>query len=671
MDTRSRNELSDIKFDTSQKNIEMEEHLTRLGKSLPGFIFEFCLDTAGVFTIPFVTEGIDSIFQMDPELIKNDASMLFNQIVAEDREPFLQSIRESAITLLPWVFEWRIYKNNKEILLKGHSTPIKRETGVHWYGYIEDITDNRANEVTISLIREQEKTMIQTMQEGIVIQDLSGKILSTNKSAEQILGLTYEQMIGLTSIDPRWQAIDEKGNPLSGENHPAMITIQTKVPIKNFIMGVRKTGTDLTWISINTQIIYHPITKEALQVFAVFHDITERKNIERALIESKQKAESAEKIKSAFLANMSHEIRTPLNAIIGYTDLLIDGDHSEETKNQLNIIKNSGNLLLNIINDILDLSKIEANQMKINEFPFSLNEVSARISEYASLLLSKKSKKLNFEVYLDNDLPKLILGDEYRILQVMLNLVNNAIKFTEDGSIRIEILLCGETNFKFIVKDTGKGILEENYDRIFQPFQQEDFSDVRQYGGTGLGLTISKKLIEKMGGRISFQSSVREEHGTCFEVILPFKKYESQIPSVPKSDSIRKDLKKDRVYKILLAEDDRINQILAEKILKNVGYTVTTASNGYEAVSSFKKEAFDLILMDVQMPRKTGFEATEEIRKYEKENHNGKRIPILFLSAAALSEDREQGFQVGGDYYLTKPLNKEELIDAINRYISA
>ncbi len=649
---------------TESQNVHSEEN-----PKLESFSFEFCLDENGIFSLPYATEGFFSIYRIDPSHLETNATAVFEKIFPEDLPSLLETLYDSAKTLKPWKYDWRIERDDQVIWLRGFSTPIKKKQSIHWYGYVEDITNTRSTEITMSLIKEQEKTLIQTMQEGIVIQDLDGKIVSANRSAEQILGLTYEQMIGLTSIDPRWQAIDENGKHLPGENHPAMVTIQTKIPIQNFVMGIRKPDGVLTWISVNTQIIYQPVTKVASQVFAVFRDITEIKNSEAALREAKQKAESADKIKSAFLANMSHEIRTPLNAILGYTDLLLEGDHSEDNKYQLNIIKNSGTLLLNIINDILDLSKIDADEMKISEFPFSLREITNRIQETASILLNKKNKNIIFKTEYDDNIPSLILGDEFRILQIILNLVNNAIKFTEKGNITLQFSILENRELTICVTDTGKGIKQENYERIFHPFQQEDFSDAREFGGTGLGLTISKKLIEKMGGTISFTSSVeKENHGTTFKISLPIKIF-SNKPE-PKDKNIHIISPNTRLAKnrILLAEDDKVNQLLAQKILTSAGYEITTANNGNEVIEYYAKYSYDLILMDVQMPEKTGFEATAEIRALEKSKKIQSRIPIIFLSAAAMSDDRQQGIDIGGDFYLTKPLNKNELLNALDRF---
>lgn len=640
-----------------------ESNLTQIS-----FRFQLSLNEIGAFSLDFVSEEFATLFPLFGSTIHERTNLFFNAIGANEHPTLLLSLRESAEELKPWHFEWKIENDKQQNWLRGTATPFEKEGIIHWYGFIQDITKTQSSEFTMSIIQEKDRLLYQTMQEGIVIHDMTGKILSANRSAEQILGLTFEQMVGLTSIDPRWQAVNENGEYLPGENHPAMVTIHTKIPIKDFIMGVRKANGDLTWISINTQVIYHPYTKEATQVFAVFHDISERKKTEEALIDSKIKAESADKIKSSFLANMSHEIRTPLNAILGYTDLMLDENHSEDTKRQLTIIKNSGNLLLNIINDILDLSKIDAGQMQINEFPFSIYEIAKRIEETAEILIHKKKKNLTIHISVDSHLPKMMLGDEFRILQVILNLVNNAIKFTEKGKITVSFNGLPNDLIEISVHDTGKGIKKENFKQIFLPFQQEDFSDAREFGGTGLGLTISKKLIEKMNGTISFSSSTKEEHGSLFKIMLPIKSFDSDSGFAKTSAKQTNTKQKNQKNKILIAEDDAINQILAKKILVTAGFNVTTASNGKEAVDLFQKEDFDLILMDVHMPDKSGFEAASEIRALEKEIAKPSRIPIVFLSAAAMIEDRERGFEAGGDSYLTKPIVISELLDVLNQF---
>ncbi|GBF48619.1 response regulator receiver domain protein [Leptospira ryugenii] len=596
-----------------------------------------------------------------------NASIFFDIISLDDRDRFFQSLESSIQDGNSWELEWRIQSNLKPRWLYACAKVLEKDDGFHWYAILKEISERKETESEYIIHAELETLLVRRMQEGVIVHDLDGKVTFINSSAERILGLSYKQIVGISEIQNSWHFVDESGKLIDPEFHPTMVTLRTLEPITDFTMGIQKPDGEITWISVNTEILYHPEKKIPIKVFAVFHDITTSKKYETLLISAKQKAEAADRIKTSFLANMSHEIRTPLNAIIGYTELLLDANLTEEVGAQLRIIRNSGNLLLNIINDILDLSKIDANQMKIDEYPVSFKEISERIKESASILISKKTKPIQWKQSIDENLPTMFLGDENRILQIILNLVNNAIKFTEEGEIEFRIEKDKE-EIVFSIRDTGKGIFPENYERIFQPFQQEDFGDARKYGGTGLGLTISKKLIESMGGKIRFVSSVLEDHGTVFYIHLPLKHV---IPEpYPELKVLHSELNNvsHESINILLADDDLVNQKLALRMLSQFNVKIT--SDGKEAFELYLQSNFDIIILDVQMPVMTGYEVASEIRKYELEKNKEKKTPIIFLSAAALKEDQERGLHAGGNAYLTKPIKKQSLIDTILKLVS-
>ena len=393
----------------------------------------------------------------------------------------------------------------------------------------------------------------------------------------------------------------------------------------------------------------------------------ERMKLMDALKKALVKAEEADRLKSAFLANMSHEIRTPMNAIIGFTSLMLDDELAEEHREFLQDVKESGDLLLAIIDDILDLSKIDAGQFGIEQIPCSLKAVLKNAGSACQMIISHKEKNIALRESISDNISRFIIADPTRVQQIMNNLLSNAVKFTENGFIEYGVALKDENTLEFYVRDTGIGIPEDKQDGIFKPFQQADGTHTRKYGGTGLGLTISKKLVELMGGEIALKSKVGAEHGTTFYFTLPYRPGE-----VKETDEIEetKVLETKTGYTILVAEDDILNQSLARKILERAGYNVVVTNDGKEAISIYKTDAsIDLILMDMQMPVLDGYDATKVIRNIETKEKKNKRIPIIALTAFAMEGDKEKCIDAGMDDYVAKPIRANELLASIEKMI--
>lgn len=400
-------------------------------------------------------------------------------------------------------------------------------------------------------------------------------------------------------------------------------------------------------------------------------EINERKSIEEELKKSYNqleelaiKANAASQAKSSFLATMSHEIRTPMNGIIGMVGILKQSELSLEQKDSLNIIDFSANNLLAIVNDILDFSKIESGQIELESIPFDLHRSIEDIIKLMSFKTTDKNIALKREI--DDDVPVYAIGDPVRINQIILNLTNNAIKFTEKGSVKIKLENIGSTEKEIFIKisiiDTGIGISEDAKENLFKEFFQANNSISRKYGGTGLGLAISKKLTELIGGKIGVESTLGK--GSTFWFTLKVLTCSKEKFLQSKHQPIIK--KMDHKLEVLVAEDNLINQKIVMANLKKMGHKVDVASNGQIAIELFKQKAYDIILMDVQMPEVNGIEATQTIRQIE-ENEGRNPIYIVAMTANVLKEDIEHYLEIGMNTCLSKPFKVEELVNILDQ----
>lgn len=389
----------------------------------------------------------------------------------------------------------------------------------------------------------------------------------------------------------------------------------------------------------------------------------ERKNVEEQMRNARKKAEESDRAKSEFLANMSHEIRTPMNAIIGYVDIMLQENVSETHRSYLETLKDSGNLLLSLINDILDISKIEAGQLLLDEQTCSLDDILNVVESTTKALIVKSNKDIVLERKCSLPISTHIKVDTNRLKQILLNLLSNAVKFTDSGKIEIGLDLKNNDTLQFYVTDTGIGIDNKKHTKIFEMFGQADASTTREYGGSGLGLTISKKIIEMMGGSIWLESEKKK--GSSFYFSIPYKPVLDVVQrkiEINEPDQTQEDL-------ILLVEDNLINQRLTKLILEKANFKVITANNGQEAVDKYKSfNNIKLVLMDIQMPVLDGLSATQVIRYHEAEN-NLNRMPIVALTAHAMQGDKEKCINAGCDNYLSKPIMMEVLIKTIKMYV--
>jgi signal transduction histidine kinase/CheY-like chemotaxis protein len=394
---------------------------------------------------------------------------------------------------------------------------------------------------------------------------------------------------------------------------------------------------------------------------ALHYEMMKHKETEAELLKAKEAADAAVEAKAEFLANMSHEIRTPLNAIIGLTGILLNMDLKPDQKEYIETIRSSGDTLLAVINDILDFSKIDSGKMKLEYQPF---DIQSCVEESFDLVAHKaKEKGLSLAYRMDDSVTRTIIGDPTRFRQILINLLSNAVKFTEKGSIEVlgtsEALDDGKCNLHIAVKDTGIGIPPDRMDKIFQSFSQADMSTTRKYGGTGLGLVISKRLAKAMGGEIWVESIVSK--GSTFHFTLSVDIYSGYLPK-PKEAPPQRKIEGDANMRILLAEDNAVNQRVMLHMLNYLGYRADVAADGVEVLRAMELQSYDLVLMDIQMPEMDGFETSKEIRR-----RWPKGPMIVALTAYALEGDREKCLGAGMDGYVAKPVKMNELADALSK----
>jgi len=384
-----------------------------------------------------------------------------------------------------------------------------------------------------------------------------------------------------------------------------------------------------------------------------------------------EEAKKADRAKSEFLANMSHEIRTPMNAIIGFSDILAEEKLTDEQRRCVNTICDGGKHLLEIIDDILDFSKIEAGKLDVQTSECSLKRLFAKIGSL--MRPAALEKGLKFEIQENKGLPMNICTDPTRLEQCLINLISNAIKFTKEGHVYVKVSLEDKNNqpyIRFDVSDTGVGIPPEKQEKVFESFTQADGSTSRKYGGTGLGLTITRRLAELLGGELTLTSE--QGGGSVFSLTIPAGVDVTKQPLLDRDnidDHVRDEHDKLKEAKfsghILVAEDVRSNQMLAKWLLEKVGFEVTVAEDGNEAVQKVRSRSFDLILMDIQMPGMNGYEATKTLR------NEGVKTPIIALTASAMSGDEGKCICAGCDDYLSKPIDRRKLLEKIHKYLSA
>ncbi|HAS43919.1 MAG TPA: hypothetical protein DCS93_25810 [Microscillaceae bacterium] len=519
---------------------------------------------------------------------------------------------------------------------------------------IQDVTARIETESKLNITNSRIQALLQNMQAGILLEDPERKVVLANPVFCDMfdIPLSPEEFIG---VDCRPFAEISKGYFKNAETFVG--EIDDILTARNIIVGEE--------LELNDGRVFE---RDYIPVFSddqylghlwQYRDVTNKKKAEKILIKARQKAEESSQAKERFLANMSHEIRTPLNAIMGMQRLLEKTTLTDKQNKYLQAIGVSADNLLVIINDILDISKIEAGKLELEQVAFDLPKMIRHL--VFTLNYKAEEKGIGLFAEIDPAMYDFVVGDSVRLNQILLNLVNNAIKFTDIGNVRVIAKVTAQDentqSIDFQVIDTGKGIKQENLQLIFESFNQEDASITRRYGGTGLGLTIGKQLVSLFGGTLEVESEFGV--GTTFSFSLTFEKgvLQEAVPAYQTNEDYTQKLFEKR---ILLAEDNQMNQFLATTILEEWGVIVEVAENGKEALEKFSENKYDLILMDMQMPLMDGVEATKAIRQ-----RLNSSIPIIALTANAIKGDRQRCLEAGMNDYLTKPFAQNDLLEKI------
>ncbi len=642
------------------RQTEAEKHLkereiifSKLTENVPGVIYQFQYLPDGRYRFPYASSGIRDIFGVEPEEITEDAKPAFANIHNDDLNVIFNYLKESVVSLSNWKMEFRVNLPHKGLRwMTGEAKPEKQTDGsIIWYGYIFDTTEKKEAEKRLKIAFDRIRHIMSSVQAGIVlIRKKDCVIVDSNPAVDKMIGLKKEEYINKKCTTHLCPAQEGKC--------PVIDLGQT---IDNSERKIRKA--DGTLIPILKNVVNIEIEGEEY-LLESFVDISKQKQAESELTEAKKQADAANKSKSEFLANMSHEIRTPMNSILGFSEVMINTVKDEKHIGYLKTILASGKTLLSLINDILDLSKIEAGRIEISPEPVDIRVIINEIKQIFTQKVHEKNIQLFSEI--DAGFPANITIDEIRFRQILLNIVGNAVKFTAEGYVKIELKTVqfknGTIDFVVSVSDTGIGVQEADKQRIFESFSQQSGQTSRHFEGTGLGLAISKKLCELMGGKIELESEVSE--GSTFSLLFYDVKYSEEILEQENHYSWDDETIVFKSSKILVVDDISFNRDLIVSYLENYNFTLLEAENGEIGIAMAKKLMPDIILMDIRMPGINGYEATEILKKEKITS----QIPIIALTASTMSNETEKINKLF-DGYLRKPVQRNSLVTELIKYL--
>ncbi|GIO98716.1 hypothetical protein J14TS5_38020 [Paenibacillus lautus] len=588
----------------------------------------------------------------EEELMSQPATDYIYSDCINNKDKLYQSLDESSSTIA--VEKQFVHRAGHGIWASMHVSLVRDEkdqTPLFFISQIVDITQSKIAERKLQESIERYTSLKKYNHDAIISFNLEGRIINGNQMAEQLTGYKIPELIG-TRIS----------NLIGERNLTRVLSASADyVAVEKGINVIHhKDGHTVEVLATLAPIVIH---NKNVGFYIIAKDMTEQKR----LIIEKEAAEKTNKAKSEFLAMMSHEIRTPMNGVIGMTDLILETELDEEQRDYVQIIKKSGTTLLNIINDILDFSKIESGRTELVEETFNLRTA---LSETLNLILPKALEK-NIEVTTSvaSDVPSQVYGDVTKLRQVLMNLLSNAIKFTPNGAVSISVQ-CVENQgnsalIQFSVMDTGLGVPSEKVAQLFEPFYQVDHYMTRQVEGTGLGLAICKKLVQLMGGDIWYEKN-QNQPGSVFTFTVAFS-FKSNAGNKQEDGAVLENHSIGNDLKILIAEDNEVNQLVLKKMIEKLGYNSTTVQNGLEAVEAYERHAYDIVFMDIQMPFMDGTEAVRVI----KESASSEKEPyIVAVTAHAIKGDREKYLGMGMDEYVSKPVSMNVISAIIDKFLA-
>ncbi|MFD2244936.1 PAS domain S-box protein [Pontibacter ruber] len=571
----------------------------------------------------------------------------------------LEMLREKAFNLalnnkVNATLEHRVIRKDGTVIwVETSMKPIldENEKVVKLQSASRDITERRKADEALKNSEKKYRDLINYSQAYIVTHDMQGRLLSVNPYLLNRLGYQEQEMIG--------RELKDFFPVAHRENFPLYLQQFEYKNVLDGILCILNKDQEERYLYYRNYKVEE--TGAAPYIIGIAQDITDRMLTERELKKAKEAAEESARVKEHFLANMSHEIRTPMNGILGMAGLLGKTKLDDSQQNLLNIIRQSADNLLVVINDILDIAKIEAGKLELESIPFNICDTVR--TTFQTLKYKAEEKEIAYRINVPGLPQPYMIGDPYRLNQILLNLLNNAIKFTEEGSVSLSTRVLGENEenvtIEFAVADTGIGIPADKKEIIFEGFTQAYSSTTRKYGGTGLGLSICKSLVEKQGGRIWVES--QENKGSVFKFVLTYSKSTVVVPAEAPKEKINYQSLGN--VQVLLAEDNEVNVFLAQSILEGWGLKVDVALDGKEAVKLFDKNNYDIVLMDIQMPELSGIDATHMIRSHA--DRTKASIPIIALTANALKGDAEKYLSAGMNDYISKPFDEEKLFRKI------
>lgn len=625
-------------------------------EKMPSVLYRISRDEQRPFYFSYLSPNAAELFGIDVEEALADPYRFACNMTEEDLARGFELMQHSAETMTPYylAFSYRVRGGLKWIACQ--SLPRKEDCGaVSWTGQFDDITQQRESE--LALLRSQTllKAAREQAQLGCWDFELATGKISWTPEVFAIHGV--DPSVG----EPNFENLAKLYVAEDFEILAAAVerTISKGEPYRFDLRIIRPKTGEIRHVSATGGVLRNPIDQSIERLIGTIFDITTRKELEASLAAARDAAEASAQAKANFLATMSHELRTPLNGILGMAALLQRSLIDSNQKEFCETITHSAEALLSVVNDILDWSRIESGKIQFEAIPFDCAEIVNGVCEI--LRPQAEPKGLEISVMAEAATIPTLIGDPSRLRQVLLNLAANAVKFTEEGFVRLKLnskaASAGQFGLRIEITDSGIGITPQQISKLFHRFSQADASMTRRFGGSGLGLAISKSLVEQMGGRIGVDSKVGE--GSTFWLELEFPIHAAPKPEAPKETVIATD----RVLSILIAEDNEVNQRLATLVLEMAGHQSEVAADGLIALEKAINQDYDLILMDCQMPGMDGYEATRQIRQQV-----NRHVPIIGLTASALINDRQNCINAGMDDYLSKPYRANQLLDMVARW---